>query len=242
MTRAAARAPRNAPVRLTSSTRRQVPTSVSRGPATTGEMPALQIQTSTPPHSATVASATASLKSSSVTSPQSTSVGPGRSWATALRSRSVRATRATDAPARENACASSVPRPRPAPVTTTRFPATSPGVGNESGISIWSDIGLPLVPVSTVHEREATSTLGAPRRPGRDAAPDAADPRVRGARGRPLPRRADSRVRASLHRPGGVSRRGVLAPPARRRDHLDAPRPRPLPGQGPRSARACSPS
>ena len=67
--RAAARAPRNAPVRLTSRIARQTEGSVSRGPATMGEIPALQIQTSTPPHSATVASATASLNSSSVTSP-----------------------------------------------------------------------------------------------------------------------------------------------------------------------------
>ena len=109
ITRAAARAPRNAPVRFTSSTCRQTEASVSRGPATIGEMPALQIHTSRPPHSATVASATASLKSSSVTSPLSTSDGPGSASATALRSFSVRATSATDAPACENAWASSAP-------------------------------------------------------------------------------------------------------------------------------------
>ena len=90
--RAAARAPRNAPVRFTSRISRQTDGSVLRGPATMGEIPALQIQTSTPPHSATVASATASLNSASVTSPPSTSDGPGSSSATALRSVSVRAT------------------------------------------------------------------------------------------------------------------------------------------------------
>src|SRR5580692_8911521 len=84
MTRAAARAPRNAPVRFTSMTWRQTAASVSRGPATIGEIPALQIQASTPPHSATAASATASLKSSSVTSPLSTRDAPGR---TGLRER-----------------------------------------------------------------------------------------------------------------------------------------------------------
>src|ERR1700677_3011140 len=103
MTRAAARAPRKDPVRLTSMTCRQVAASVSRGPATMGEIPALQIQASTPPHSDTVASATASLKSSSVTSPLRTREAPGSACATALRSRSVRATSATDAPARETA-------------------------------------------------------------------------------------------------------------------------------------------
>ena len=61
ITRAAARAPRNAPVRFTSRISRHTDGSVSRGPARIGEIPALQIQTSTPPHSATVASATASL-------------------------------------------------------------------------------------------------------------------------------------------------------------------------------------
>src|SRR5205085_2752561 len=50
MTRAAARAPRNAPVRLTSSTSRQTDGFVSVGPATIGEIPALEIHTSTPPH------------------------------------------------------------------------------------------------------------------------------------------------------------------------------------------------
>ena len=110
--------------------------SVCRGPATIGEIPALQIQASTPPHSATVASATASLKSSSVTSPLSTRDGPGMASATAFRSRSVRATSATEAPACEKAWASRAPSPRLAPVITTRFPETAPGSGNDSGISI----------------------------------------------------------------------------------------------------------
>ncbi len=52
ITRAAARAPRNAPVRFTSSTWRQTDGGVSSGPATMGEIPALQIHTSIPPHSA----------------------------------------------------------------------------------------------------------------------------------------------------------------------------------------------
>ena len=133
MTRAAARAPRNAPVRFTSRTCRQTDASVWRGLATIGEIPALQIHTSRPPHSATVVSATASLKSSSVTSPLSTSDGPGSASATAFRSFSVRATSATDAPACENACASNSPRPRLAPVITTRFPVTAPGAGKRLG-------------------------------------------------------------------------------------------------------------
>ena len=108
---------------------RQTEASVWRGPATIGEIPALQIQASMPPHSATAASATASLKSSSVTSPLSTRDVPGRAAATAFRSRSVRATSATEAPARENAWESKAPRPRLAPVMTTRFPETLPGLG-----------------------------------------------------------------------------------------------------------------
>ena len=133
ITRAAARAPRNAPVRFTSRTCRQTAAPVWRGPATIGEIPALQIHTSTPPHSATVASATASLKSSSVTSPLSTRDGPGSAPATAFRSFSVRATSATAAPACENACASSAPRPRLAPVITTRFPRPHRGRGMTRG-------------------------------------------------------------------------------------------------------------
>ena len=136
ITRAAARAPRNAPVRLTSRTCRHTEASVWRGPATIGEIPALQIHTSTPPHSATAASAAASLKSSSVTSPLSTRDGPGSRAATALRSLSVRATSATEAPACENAWASRAPRPRLAPVITTRFPETAPGSAKEAGMSI----------------------------------------------------------------------------------------------------------
>ena len=154
ITRAAARAPRKAPVRFTSRICRQTEASVRRGPATIGEIPALQIQASTPPHSATVASATASLKSSSVTSPLSTRDGPGSASATAFRSRSVRATRATEAPACEKAWASRAPRPRLAPVITTRFPATAPGLGNDSGISISSIIALPSLyrPTGILHD------------------------------------------------------------------------------------------
>ncbi len=118
-----------------------------RGPATTGEMPALQIQASIPPHSATVVSATASLQSSSVTSPAMTSDGPGSSSATAFRSASVRATSATRAPAAENAVASSRPRPRLAPVITTRLPATSPARAYESGRSTCLDIALIAFPI-----------------------------------------------------------------------------------------------
>ena len=80
------------------------------GRPTIGEIPALQIHTSTPPHSATVASATASLKSSSVTSPLSTRDGPGSASATAFRS-SLRAGDERHRRRRpcENAWASSAP-------------------------------------------------------------------------------------------------------------------------------------
>ena len=175
-------------MRFTSRTWRQTDGSVSRGPATIGEIPALQIHTSTPPHSATVASATASLKSSSVTSPLSTRDGPGSASATAFRSFSVRATSATDAPATENAWASSAPSPRLAPVITTRLPVTAPGSGNDAGISIWSVIALSGSSLLYRPVQYTPVTSGRPRpacvlraRPRRDAPPDAADPRVRGA-------------------------------------------------------------
>src|SRR5580698_5576365 len=237
MTRAAARAPRNEPVRLTSMTWRHVAASVSRGPATTGEMPALQIQASTPPHSATVASATDSLKSSSVTSPLTTRDAPGRAAATAFRSRSVRATSATEAPACEKAWASRAPSPRLAPVMTTRLPETAPGPGNDSGISICSIIvSLTLYrPVQyTFDDRRFHGSLALfAGRPARDAAPHAADTRLRGAGGRPLPGRGGARLRPPVHRAGGDGRRRLLAPGRGRRHHVHAPRPRPLPGQGP---------
>src|SRR4029077_6398890 len=174
ITRAAARAPRNAPVRLTSITSRHSSGSIASGPATMGEMPALQIHTSMPPHSATVPSATASLKSASRMSPLNVSVSPGSSSATAFRSRSVRATNATFAPARENAWAMTSPSPRPAPVITTRRPLTSPGWGNVSGISIRSAIGTfpstfaSIGPISTIHAVRAMIAVDGRTDPRRD--------------------------------------------------------------------------
>src|SRR5262245_18798861 len=169
ITRAAARAPRNAPVRFTSITARQTAGSVSRGPATIGEMPALQIQTSTPPHAATVESATSSLNSASVTSPPNTRDGPGNSSATVLRSASLRATSATRASAFEKAWARSRPSPRPAPVITTRLPDTSAPAGNDAGISICSAIapfGRRIRPVCT--DQYNTRLVGAGRSSLRD--------------------------------------------------------------------------
>src|SRR5690349_10639704 len=145
MTRAADCAPRKAPVRLTSSTSRQTAGSVLRGPATIGEIPALLIHTSSPPHSSTVASATRSLTDASVTSPGTASDGPGSEAATSSSWLPVRATGVARAPASEKASASRRPRPRPAPVMTTRLPATSPPPGKARGISICSVIGLSRV-------------------------------------------------------------------------------------------------
>ena len=242
ITRAAARAPRNAPVRFTSMTSRQSSGGVSSGPATIGEIPALQIQTSMPPHSDAVASATASLNSATVTSPQNSSVGPGSSAATELMSRWVRATSATLAPAREKACASSSPSPRPAPVSTTRPPLMSPTTGNDSGISIRPSIGLP----PELYRSVQYTSRGPPptvtvavlaRRSPRDAPPDAADPRVRGARDRPLPPGGGAGLRPPVDRPGSLRRRRLLASPVGRRDHVDPSRSRALPGKGAGSPR-----
>ena len=241
ITRAAARAPRNAPVRFTSRTCRQTDGSVSSGPPTMGEIPALQIQASTPPHSATVASATASLKCSSVTSPLSTRRRPRQRLGDALRSRSVRATRATDAPAREKAWASTAPRPRPAPVSTTRFPATAPGPGNDAGISIGSVIMLPVVvPVSTV---PSPVTAGPPSSTVSTADLVEMHRRmllIRGFEQRVSALYRDGEVPGFVHLSIGQEATAVGACwplRARRRDHVHPPRPRSLPGQGAGPAR-----
>ena len=75
------------------------------------------------------------------------------------------------------------------------------------------------------------------RRPRRDASADAAHPRLRGAGVGALPRRRGARLRPPVDRAGGVGRRRLLAAAADRRDHVDPSRSRPLPRQGPRSAR-----
>ena len=62
----------------------------------------------------------------------------------------MRATSVTRAPACENACASRRPRPRPAPVITTRFPLTSAPPANEAGMSIWRGHRPRIVPISTI--------------------------------------------------------------------------------------------
>ena len=220
ITRAAARAPRNAPVRFTSRTWRQTEASISRGPATIGEIPALQIHTSTPPHSATVASATASLKSSSVTSPLSTRRRPGQRLGDRL----------------EVLLGAGHQRHRRAGVARRRgraAPEAAAGAGDHDplarrprrageGLGDLDLIGHRPVPVCTDQYNTSFVTLGRPSppavlepRPGRDAPPHAADPRVRGAGGRPLPRRRDPRLRAPLDRAGGDGGRRVLAAAAR---------------------------
>ena len=99
---------------------------------------------------------------------------PGSSSATAFRSRSVRATSATFAPACENAWARTSPSPRPAPVITTRRPLTSPGWGNVSGISIRSAIGTfpstfaSIGPISTIHAVRAMIAVDGRTDPRRD--------------------------------------------------------------------------
>ena len=66
------------------------------------------------------------------------------------------------------------------------------------------------------------------------------DPRLRGAGERALPQREDAGPHAPLHRRGGGRRRRLLGAAPRRLDHLDAPRPRPLPREGRRRRRGCS--
>ena len=151
ITRAAARAPRNAPVRLTSRISRQTAGSVLRGPATIGEIPALQIHTSTPPHSATVASATASLKSSSVTSPGSTSDGPGKLVGDRLEvGLGPRHQRDPRAALRERAREQAAEAPAGAGDHHT-LPGHVTARAKDTGMSIgWTSRSL-FVPVSTIH-------------------------------------------------------------------------------------------
>ena len=205
--------------------------------------PALQIQTSTPPHSATVASATASLNAASVTSPPSTSDGPGSSSATALRSFSVRATSATQRAAVREGVREQPAEPPAGTGDHHPLPRHVARAGEGGG-----DLDLLghrpfsfVVPISTVHSscsataRSMSSVLD--RRPPRDAPADARDPRVRGAGRRALPRRRGARLRAPVDRAGGFGGRRLLAARAGRRDHVDPSRPRPLPRQGSRPAR-----
>ena len=125
-----------------------------------GEIPALQIQTSTPPHSATTASATTSLNSSSVTSPASTSDGPGISSATALRSVSVRATSATRRAAVRERVREQPAEPRPAPVITTRLSVTSPAAWERRPESPSAWPRLLFVPISTIPALRARVPVG----------------------------------------------------------------------------------
>ena len=74
-------------------------------------------------------------------------------------------------------------------------------------------------------------------RPPPDAPADAAHPGLRAAGGGSLPGRRGPRVRAPVDRTGGDSRGRLLAPAPKRPHHLHPPRPRALPGQGPRPPR-----
>ena len=102
-------------------------------------------------------------------------------------------------------------------------------------MSICSGIALPVL-VRLYRSVQYTAHVQR-RRPPRDAPADARDPRVRGAGRRALPRRRGPGLRAPVDRAGGRGRRRVLAARPDRRDHVDPPRPRPLPRQGPRPAR-----
>ena len=153
----------------------------------------------------------------------------------------MRATSATRAPPCENACASNRPSPRPAPVITTRFPVTSARTANDAGISICSAIALPCLqsaPARQLYRPVQYIAHVHERRPARDAPADARDPRLRGARRRA--RTATARYPGFVHLSIGQEASAVGACwPLRpdRRHHVDAPRPRPLPREGPRPAR-----
>ena len=162
-----------------------------------------------------------------------------------LRSRSVLATNATFAPPRENAWAINSPSPRPAPVSTTRRPLTSPAPGNESGISICS--GIALLPIGTVPYRPVHYTTVNPAQPFAFDYPgdDLLEMHrrmllIRGFEERVAALYRDGEVPGFVHLSTGQEASAVGACwPIRpdRRDHLEPPWSRTLPGQGPRTAR-----
>ncbi len=182
ITRAAARAPRKAAVRFTSSTSRQTAGSVSRGPATIGEIPALPIQTSTPPHSATVASATASLNASSATSPAAHERRPGQLGGDVLQvglgaGHERHAGAGLREPVRE--------QPAEAPAGAGEHHPLAPDVAaareGRRDLDLFAHLAPGLVPTSTIGRH------GLRRRPARDAPADAGHPRLRAAGGRAVP-------------------------------------------------------
>ena len=87
----------------------------------------------------------------------------------------------------------------------------------------------------TVTAERAEHDGAADREPARGVRADDPDPGVRGAGVRAVPRQRGTRLRPSVDRPGGVGGRRLLAAGRHRRDHLQPPRPRALPGQGPAS-------
>ncbi len=98
-------------------------------------IPALFTRTSTPPSSVMAATATASTAAESARS--ATHIRDSGAWTRQRSSTSAsrswrRATRPTVAPARASASAMPAPMPDDAPVTSTRFPATSYAMGHPS--------------------------------------------------------------------------------------------------------------
>src|SRR4051794_33873286 len=112
-------------VRLTSCTRRQASSSVSRIESSSGgEMPALLKQTSTPPKCSTVAAYMACTSSALVTS--ACTYSPSISSARALPTSSARSATTTCAPSAAKRRAPARPMPLAAPVMTATLPASLP--------------------------------------------------------------------------------------------------------------------
>src|SRR5262249_13679811 len=135
MWRAAARAHRNTPVRLTWTTLSQSPS----GWSTAGwrsPIPAPATRMSIPPCRAAIALIAASTAASSPTSAASAEAISPSSRAAASAAAASRSTSATAAPARTKISAVARPMPRAPPVTTATLPSRRNGSSARSGIVI----------------------------------------------------------------------------------------------------------
>ena len=200
ITRAAARAPRNAPVRFTSRTWRQTDGVGVRGARPTiGEMPGVADPhvDAAPLGDGGVGHRLVEVLVGDVAA-EHQATGPGSASATALRSRSVRATRATDAPARrervgeqraEAAAGAGDHHPLP------RRPRRGRGTTRGSRSARSSRFPSLYRPVQyTSRDRRPLALHRPDRRPRRDAPAHAAHPRVRAAGVGALPRRRGARA------------------------------------------------
>src|SRR4051794_37490729 len=181
-------------VRLTSCTRRQASSSVSRIESSSGgEMPALLNSTSSPPNRSIAAAYIAWTSSGSVTSARTNS--PPTSSACALPPASSRSATTTCAPSAANRRALARPMPLAAPVMTATLPSSLPA--------------MPCLSVRSSSVRCEEDVLHVGERVQRIGPELAAEPRLlHPAERRPVPHRRVGvhRQVAGLDRPGHTER------------------------------------